>query len=231
MMWRVTARGLTAACGTPMIFFLRPTPLRLIPAVKISSLGPSLFHQLIGPSPVWAVGPSPSQSARHWKPATSGVTFSFVEVSMCQCSYFHDVLMIFLFPSPPSLVALEVDSEEEGLGPKSLLSRLFPDVGRSEDKKETPPLAPDLTCTWSQSASACKPISKVKLAVSFTNICFHACYLFIFASICFLPCRTWVRTAFDFAPIPTRTPSSVLVATPGTATRRKVALVGKTQSA
>ncbi|XP_027881350.1 rho guanine nucleotide exchange factor 28 isoform X2 [Xiphophorus couchianus] len=68
--------------------------------------------------------------------------------------------------SPPletcdiSLVALEVDSEEEGLGPKSLLSRLFPDVGRSEDKKETPPLAPDLTCTRSQSASACEPISK-----------------------------------------------------------------------
>ncbi|XP_014866072.1 PREDICTED: rho guanine nucleotide exchange factor 28-like isoform X3 [Poecilia mexicana] len=68
--------------------------------------------------------------------------------------------------SPPletcdiSLVALEVDSEEEAPGPKSLLSRLFSDVGRSEDKKETPRPAPDLTCTRSQSASACEPISK-----------------------------------------------------------------------
>uniref|UniRef100_A0A087Y2A0 Rho guanine nucleotide exchange factor 28 n=1 Tax=Poecilia formosa TaxID=48698 RepID=A0A087Y2A0_POEFO len=60
----------------------------------------------------------------------------------------------------PSLVALEVDSEEEAPGPKSLLSRLFSDVGRSEDKKETPRPAPDLTCTRSQSASACEPISK-----------------------------------------------------------------------
>uniref|UniRef100_A0A0S7EWN3 PPUP6942 n=1 Tax=Poeciliopsis prolifica TaxID=188132 RepID=A0A0S7EWN3_9TELE len=79
---------------------------------------------------------------------------------MCQCSYFHDGLMMFL-PSPPrSLVALEVDSEEEAPGPKSLLSRLFSDVGRSEEKKETPHPAPDLTCTRSQSASACEPISK-----------------------------------------------------------------------
>ncbi|XP_054908330.1 rho guanine nucleotide exchange factor 28 isoform X2 [Poeciliopsis prolifica] len=68
--------------------------------------------------------------------------------------------------SPPletcdiSLVALEVDSEEEAPGPKSLLSRLFSDVGRSEEKKETPHPAPDLTCTRSQSASACEPISK-----------------------------------------------------------------------
>ncbi|KAM4719475.1 rho guanine nucleotide exchange factor 28 isoform 2-T2 [Anableps anableps] len=68
--------------------------------------------------------------------------------------------------SPPmetcdiSLVALEVDSEEEAPVPKSLLSRLFSDVGKSEDKKETPRPAPDLTCTRSQSASACEPISK-----------------------------------------------------------------------
>ncbi|XP_043951909.1 rho guanine nucleotide exchange factor 28 isoform X4 [Gambusia affinis] len=68
--------------------------------------------------------------------------------------------------SPPletcdiSLVALEVDSEEGAPGPKSLLSRLFSDAGRSEDKKETPRPAPDLTCTRSQSASACEPVSK-----------------------------------------------------------------------
>ncbi|KAM4532648.1 rho guanine nucleotide exchange factor 28 isoform 7-T8 [Fundulus diaphanus] len=68
--------------------------------------------------------------------------------------------------SPPmetcdiSLVALEVDSEEEAPVPKSLLSRLFSDIGKSEDKKETPRPAPDLSCTRTQSASACEPVSK-----------------------------------------------------------------------
>ncbi|XP_012726917.2 rho guanine nucleotide exchange factor 28 isoform X1 [Fundulus heteroclitus] len=68
--------------------------------------------------------------------------------------------------SPPmetcdiSLVALEVDSEEEAPVPKSLLSRLFSDIGKSEEKKETPRPAPDLSCTRSQSASACEPVSK-----------------------------------------------------------------------
>uniref|UniRef100_A0A3Q2DL33 Rho guanine nucleotide exchange factor (GEF) 28a n=1 Tax=Cyprinodon variegatus TaxID=28743 RepID=A0A3Q2DL33_CYPVA len=59
-----------------------------------------------------------------------------------------------------SLVALEVDSEEEPPEPKSLLSRLFSDVGKSEEKKETRRPNPDLTCTRSQSASACEPNSK-----------------------------------------------------------------------
>ncbi|XP_035766272.1 rho guanine nucleotide exchange factor 28 [Neolamprologus brichardi] len=69
--------------------------------------------------------------------------------------------------SPPmetcdlSLVALEVDSEEESVGPKSPLSPLSSDVERSEDKEETFPLpSPDLTCNRSQSASAYEPTSQ-----------------------------------------------------------------------
>ncbi|KAM6903033.1 rho guanine nucleotide exchange factor 28 [Xenentodon cancila] len=60
----------------------------------------------------------------------------------------------------PSLVALEVDSEEESSEPKSLLSPLLLDVGKSEDQQETFRPAADLTCTRSQSASACEPRSK-----------------------------------------------------------------------
>uniref|UniRef100_A0A3Q1EM94 Rho guanine nucleotide exchange factor (GEF) 28a n=1 Tax=Acanthochromis polyacanthus TaxID=80966 RepID=A0A3Q1EM94_9TELE len=61
--------------------------------------------------------------------------------------------------SSPSLVALEVDSEEESTEPKSPLSPISSDVEKSEDKKETFRPSPDLTCTRSQSASACEPTS------------------------------------------------------------------------
>uniref|UniRef100_A0A3B5AMK6 Rho guanine nucleotide exchange factor 28-like n=1 Tax=Stegastes partitus TaxID=144197 RepID=A0A3B5AMK6_9TELE len=59
----------------------------------------------------------------------------------------------------PSLVALEVDSEEDRTEPKCLLSPLSSDVEKSEDKREIFRPSPDLTCTRSQSASACEPIS------------------------------------------------------------------------
>ncbi|XP_032395528.1 rho guanine nucleotide exchange factor 28 isoform X3 [Etheostoma spectabile] len=68
--------------------------------------------------------------------------------------------------SPPmdtcdlSLVALEVDSEEDSPEPKSPLSPLSSDVERSEDKREILRPSPDLTCTRSQSASACEPTTK-----------------------------------------------------------------------
>ncbi|XP_073333999.1 rho guanine nucleotide exchange factor 28 [Pagrus major] len=68
--------------------------------------------------------------------------------------------------SPPmdtcdlSLVALEVDSEEDSIEPKSLLSPLSSDVDKSEDKMETVCPSPDLPCTRSQSASACEPTVK-----------------------------------------------------------------------
>ncbi|XP_051267668.1 rho guanine nucleotide exchange factor 28 isoform X1 [Dicentrarchus labrax] len=58
----------------------------------------------------------------------------------------------------PSLVALEVDSEEDT---KSPLSPLSSDVEKSEDKRESCRPSPDLTCTRSQSASsACEPTTK-----------------------------------------------------------------------
>lgn len=61
-----------------------------------------------------------------------------------------------------SLVALEVDSEEDSVEPKSLLSPLSSDVDKSEDRMETARPSPDLPCTRSQSASACEPTVKVK---------------------------------------------------------------------
>ncbi|KAM8743942.1 rho guanine nucleotide exchange factor 28 isoform 3-T3 [Acanthopagrus schlegelii] len=68
--------------------------------------------------------------------------------------------------SPPmdtcdlSLVALEVDSDEDSAEPKSLLSPLSSDVDKSEDRMETVRPSPDLPCTRSQSASACEPTAK-----------------------------------------------------------------------
>ncbi|KAM3599229.1 uncharacterized protein V6R79_002353 [Siganus canaliculatus] len=61
----------------------------------------------------------------------------------------------------PSLVALEVDSEEDGAERKPPLFSLSPDVEKSEDKRENVPPSSDLTCTRSQSASsACEPSTK-----------------------------------------------------------------------
>ncbi|XP_044031288.1 rho guanine nucleotide exchange factor 28 isoform X2 [Siniperca chuatsi] len=61
----------------------------------------------------------------------------------------------------PSLVALEVDSEEDSTEPKSPLSPLSSDVEKNEDKRETFRPSPDLICTLTQSASsACEPIMK-----------------------------------------------------------------------
>ncbi|KAI3362135.1 hypothetical protein L3Q82_012465, partial [Scortum barcoo] len=61
----------------------------------------------------------------------------------------------------PSLVALEVDSEEDSAEPKSPLSPLSSDVEKSEEKSETYTPSPDLTCTRSQSASsAFEPATK-----------------------------------------------------------------------
>ncbi|KAM6975874.1 rho guanine nucleotide exchange factor 28 [Tautogolabrus adspersus] len=62
--------------------------------------------------------------------------------------------------SPPmdtcdlSLVALELDSEEDIPEPQSLLSPLSSDVEKSEDRRETCRPSTDLTCTRTQSASS-----------------------------------------------------------------------------
>ncbi|KAG7498232.1 rho guanine nucleotide exchange factor 28 isoform X4 [Solea senegalensis] len=61
----------------------------------------------------------------------------------------------------PSLVALEMDSEEDSAEPKSPLSPLSSDFDKSEDKRESFCRSPDLTCTRSKSASsAFEPASK-----------------------------------------------------------------------
>ncbi|KAM9307081.1 rho guanine nucleotide exchange factor 28 [Pholidichthys leucotaenia] len=62
--------------------------------------------------------------------------------------------------SPPmdtcdlSLVALEVESEEENGEPKPPLTLLSSHVEKTEDRREAPRPSPDLTCTRSQSVSA-----------------------------------------------------------------------------
>ncbi|CAN9504394.1 unnamed protein product [Ophioblennius macclurei] len=60
----------------------------------------------------------------------------------------------------PSLVALEVYSEEESVEPKAPLSPLSSDVKTSEDKSECCRSTVGLTCTRSQSTSACEPTSE-----------------------------------------------------------------------
>ncbi|XP_068190406.1 rho guanine nucleotide exchange factor 28 [Antennarius striatus] len=61
----------------------------------------------------------------------------------------------------PSLVALEVDSDEDSAKPKSPLSPLLSDVEKNEERRETIRPSPELTCARSQSASsACEPIGK-----------------------------------------------------------------------
>lgn len=65
-----------------------------------------------------------------------------------------------------SLVALEVDSEEEedGAEPKTPLAPMSSDAERSEDKGENVHPSPDLTCTRSQSAlTPCETSTKVNL--------------------------------------------------------------------
>lgn len=64
-------------------------------------------------------------------------------------------------PSSPSLVALELDSEEDGAESKSPHSS---DVEKGEDKPSDDRPPADLTCTRSQSASACEPVTKVRTA-------------------------------------------------------------------
>ncbi|XP_013883841.1 rho guanine nucleotide exchange factor 28 [Austrofundulus limnaeus] len=59
-----------------------------------------------------------------------------------------------------SLVALEVDSEDERTEPQSPVSPLLSDIGKTEDGSGPARAAPDLTCTRSQSASICEPVSK-----------------------------------------------------------------------
>ncbi|XP_068608751.1 rho guanine nucleotide exchange factor 28 [Brachionichthys hirsutus] len=61
----------------------------------------------------------------------------------------------------PSLVALEVDSDEDSAETKSPLSPLLSDVEKNEEKRESTLPSPDLTCARSQSAASPRePIGK-----------------------------------------------------------------------
>ncbi|KAK9532337.1 hypothetical protein VZT92_009725 [Zoarces viviparus] len=93
------------------------------------------------------LSPADQALARLHRPASSEPTRESPPVDTCDLS--------------PSLVALELDSEEDSAEPKSPLSPLLSDVEKIEDEKETYRPSPDLTCTRSQSASsACEPITK-----------------------------------------------------------------------
>lgn len=92
-------------------------------------------------------------------------------------------ICLFMSCSSPSLVALEVDSEEDSAEPKSPLSPLSSDVEKSDEKGEMLHPSSDLTCTRSQSASsACEPATKVKRCLRLSDKHF---YLYI-SSLMFL---------------------------------------------
>ncbi|CAJ1070358.1 rho guanine nucleotide exchange factor 28 [Xyrichtys novacula] len=119
----------------------------LLPAAETPSPLSEDFHPPSGP---YSLQPSPADRAlaRLNRPIFFEPTSRRESLHMDTCDI--------------SLVALELDSEEDSLEPKSLLSLASSsDVGKSEDKKETYRPSPDLTCTRTQSASsACETPSK-----------------------------------------------------------------------
>lgn len=76
--------------------------------------------------------------------------------------------LFYLFSSP-SLVALEMNSEDDSTEPMSPFSPFLPDGEKSEDKLETFSPFTTLSCTRSQSASSYEHTSKVKCSVA----CLH----------------------------------------------------------
>ncbi|XP_042365599.1 rho guanine nucleotide exchange factor 28, partial [Plectropomus leopardus] len=98
-----------------------------------------------------ALSPPDQALARLNRPASSELTRQRESPPMDTCDL------------SPSLVALEMDSEEDSTEPKSPFSPLSSDEKseKSEDKRESFRPSPDLTCTRSQSASsACEPTTK-----------------------------------------------------------------------
>lgn len=129
---------------------------------------------------LWADQSERKSAHGHLRPQVLNILESFLQsqgsifrVPVCLCFW------LVFYCSSPSLVALEVDSEEDSTEPKSPLSPLSSDVEKSEEKRETFPPSPDLTCTRSQSASsACEPTTKVKhhLSLSHTFIKYFHLY-------------------------------------------------------
>uniref|UniRef100_A0A3Q1C4V6 Rho guanine nucleotide exchange factor (GEF) 28a n=1 Tax=Amphiprion ocellaris TaxID=80972 RepID=A0A3Q1C4V6_AMPOC len=122
----------------------------------------------VGPVPAACCVWSDSSSMLRYCPGTDSLTLTVHQASDHSViklvrsnhrDYLDSKPIMCHLLSSPSLVALEVDSEEESTEPKSPLSPISSDVEKSEDKKETFRPSPDLTCTRSQSASACEPTS------------------------------------------------------------------------
>lgn len=113
---------------------------------------------------------------------TSGITYLYVFLHQQAPPVLLYIKRVF-YCSRPSLVALEVDSDEDSAEPKSLLSPLSSDVDKSEDRMETVRPSPDLPCTRSQSASACEPTAKVKKKPSQHHISFSAIIYFTTRSL------------------------------------------------
>lgn len=78
----------------------------------------------------------------------------------------------------------EEEEEEESTEPKSPLSPLSSDVEKSDDRGESSCPPPDLTCTRSQSASACEPTSKVRYRFKRRYFVFYVSALNSSSSLC-----------------------------------------------
>lgn len=158
-----------------------------------------------------------------WKQKPTGCNWAFVIVK--RGYYWKAVLFVCL--SSPSLVALEVDSEEDSAEPKSPLSPPSSDVEKSEDKREAAfRPSPDLTCTRSQSASsAFEPSTKVKTRPHHLSDTLHSSSSWRSSSLC----RTRPTRGSDCAPTPTPPPKSLcdLFDSPGKITLQTSHLVSQ----
>lgn len=244
--WRETARGRTAGYGTlwtqklscwPPILLHRVQKISTLPPYSSLPKSPPLTRLLPG----WPVLPSLirpiKEKVLRWTPVTSGITYLYVFLHQQAPPVLLYIKRVF-YCSRPSLVALEVDSDEDSAEPKSLLSPLSSDVDKSEDRMETVRPSPDLPCTRSQSASACEPTAKVKKNISashklFSNHLFYhkKSYVPVLNSCCRL-CRNWATRGSDCVRIPTLPPKSVCVrlVSPGTTTLQRSAAVSNTET-
>lgn len=175
------------------------------------------------------------ETVHPWMPATSGNgnSESCPSEGLLSCGCLCVQLIIYY--SSPSLVALEVDSEEESAATN---------VAKSEDQKDAVCPASDLTCTRTKSASAaCEPATKVNHYLScqmlLTDIstsllynerhCLKSC-VFALNDCFFSLVRNWRTRGFDCVPIPTPPQKSGcgLLVLPGTIPLQIPALVSNT---
>lgn len=115
--------------------------------------------------------------------------------------------------SSPSLVALEVDSEEDMAETNVLPPPRSSDVEkRAEKVKVASRQLPDLTCTRSKSASsAFDPATKVHNKGRRPRNSFSKALISLWTKFFFFLFRTWTTREFDCVPIPTLPRKSVSV--------------------